>query len=327
MIDRRAFIAGSLSLLTGPLAAEVQPTAKTARIGILGFANTPTPPKPPYPPYMSPFIEGLRERGWVEGQNVAFELREGPDLQGNATELVGLKVDVIAAMSTPPALAAKAATRTIPIVFAANDVVEQGLVASHARPGGNLTGMDWADVELAPKRLQLVKEAIPRIRRIALLIDADYRMAQRMVALSQASAQALGVELQPIKAGLNELDEAFATMTASRADAVAVFGAAPYWFERRRIAELAARQRLPSIFDTREYVDDGGLMSYEGATLAEAYRLITKHVDKILRGAKPADLPVEFSTMFHLIINLKTAKALGLTIPPSVRARADEVIE
>jgi putative ABC transport system substrate-binding protein len=317
----------ALALIVAPLVAEAQQAAKVWRIGILGFANTPTPPKPPYPPYLSPFIEGLRERGWVEGQNVTVEFREGPDLQGNATELVGLKVDVIAALSTPPALAAKAATRTIPIVFAANDVVEQGLVASHARPGGNLTGMDWADVELAPKRVQLLKEAIPRIRRVALLIDREYPMGPRVVALSQASAQALGVELQPIKAGLNELDEAFASMTASRADAVAVFGAAPYWFERRRIAGLAARHRLPSIFDTREYVDDGGLMSYEGATVAEAYRLITKHVDKILRGAKPADLPVEFPTTFHLIINLKTAKALGLTIPPSVLARADERIQ
>ena len=290
------------------------------------MAPTPTPHKP-LPAYLSSFLEGLRERGWVEGQNVTFEFRAGPDLQALATELVGLKVDVIVALSTPPTFAAKAATRTIPIVFAAADVVEQGHVASHARPGGNLTGLDWGVMELAGKRVQLLKEALPRTRRFALLIDPDHQLARRSVAESQAGAQAFGVELQLVEARVNQLDDAFAAMTAGRAEAVIVMGSPRYWVERKRIVALAARHRLPSMSDSQEFVEDGGLMAYEGATTAEAFRLITKHVDRILRGANPADLPVEYPTMFHLRINLKTAKALGLRIPPAVLARADQVIE
>jgi putative tryptophan/tyrosine transport system substrate-binding protein len=151
---------------------------KTARIGILGLTSTPTPPKP-YPAHLNAFFEGLRERGWVVGQNLAYEFREGPDLQANAAELVGLKVDVIVALSTPPALTAKAATQTIPIVFAANDVIHLGLVASLARPGGTLTGLEYGDLELAPKRLQLLKETIQRIRRVALLVDPDHQLSPR----------------------------------------------------------------------------------------------------------------------------------------------------
>jgi putative tryptophan/tyrosine transport system substrate-binding protein len=316
----------ALTLLAAPLAAEAQLGPKTARIGILGVTPTSTPHKP-LPAYLSPFLEGLHERGWVEGQNVTFEFRAGPDLQALAAELVGLKVDVIVAVSTPPTQAAKAATRTIPIVFAAGGAVEQGLIASHARPGGNLTGLDWGVMELAGKRVQLLKEALPRTTRVALLIDPDHQLARRWVAESQAGARALGVELQLVEARVNQLDDAFATMRAGRAEAVIVHGSPRYWAERKRIVALAARHRLPSMSDFREFVEDGGLMAYEGATTAEVFRLITKHVDRILRGANPADLPVEFPTMFHLRINLNTAKALGLTFPPSVLARADEVIE
>jgi putative ABC transport system substrate-binding protein len=326
MMDRRAFVATAAALLAAPLAAEAQPGPKTARIGILGVAPTPTPHKP-LPAYLSSFLEGLRERGWVEGQNVTFEFREGPDLQGNATELVRLKVDVIVALSTPPTHAAKAATQTIPIVFAAGGAVEQGLVASHARPGGNLTGLDWGFVELAGKRVELLKETLPRIRRLALLVDPDHQLARRWVAESQKGARALGVELQLVEARVNQLDDAFETMSTGRAEAVIVQGSPRYWAERKRIVALAARHRLPSMSDFREFVENGGLMVYEGATTAEAFRLITKHVDRILRGANPADLPVEYPTMFHLRINLKTAKALGLTFPPSVLARADEKFE
>jgi putative tryptophan/tyrosine transport system substrate-binding protein len=241
--------------------------------------------------------------------------------------LVRLKVDVIVALSSPPALAAKAATQTIPIVFAANGTVEQGLVASLARPGGNLTGFDWAEIELFPKRLQLLKEVMPRIRRVAMLVDPDLSTARRVVAQVQAAGRALGVEIQPIEARVDQLSDAFATMTSSRAEAVVIFTSARYWHERKRITELALKHRLPSMLDDRDMVVDGALMSYESATLSEAYRLITKHVDRILRGANPADLPVEQPTTFALRINLKTAKALGLTIPPSVLARADEVIQ
>jgi putative ABC transport system substrate-binding protein len=316
----------AVGFLAAPLAVEAQQAGKTARIGLLGLAPTPTPHRP-LPTWLNSFFEGLRERGWVEGQNVAFEFREGPDLQANATELVRLKVDVIVALSTPPALAAKAATQTIPIVFAANDTVEQGLVASLARPGGNLTGLDYVDIELYPKRLQLLKEMMPRVRRVAMLVDPDLSWARRAVAQVQGAGRALGVEIQPIEARLDQLSDAFATMTAGRAEAVLIVTSARYWHERKRITELALKHHLPSMLDERDVVVDGALMSYESATLAEAYRLITKHVDRILRGANPADLPIEQPTTFHFRINLKTAKALGLTIPPSVLARADEVIQ
>jgi ABC-type uncharacterized transport system substrate-binding protein len=245
---------------------------------------------------VNPLFEGLSERGWVDGQNIAFEFREGPDPQANATELVRLKVDVIVAVSSPPTLAAKAATQTIPIVFAANDTVEQGIVASLARPGGNLTGLEWAEMELAPKRVELLKEVMPRIKRVALLMDPDLSTARRWIAQTQAGGRALGIEIQPVEARVDRLGEAFARMTASRAEAVIIATSGRYWHERKRIAELAAKHRLPSMIDDRYCVVDGALMSYESATLSEALRLITKHVDRILRGAKPADLSVEFPT-------------------------------
>jgi putative ABC transport system substrate-binding protein len=323
-MDRRAFIAGTLALVAAPRGIEAQPVPKTARIGILMLRSAPIPRRP-FPAIIEPLFEELRNLGWVEGQNLVVELRGGPDLQALATELVGLQVDVIVAPGTPPALAAKAATRTIPIVFAANDVVEQGLVASHARPGGNLTGVDWQHAEMAPKRLQLLKEAFPRIRRVAFLFP-NSPVAQRFLTATQAAARTLNVELQPVDADVDQLSQAFATITASRAEAVIVISNGPYLAERKRIVELAARHRLPCMFDSREYVDDGGLMAYE-SPLADSYRLMAKYVDKILRGAKPADLPVELATKIQLVINQKTAKVLGLTIPLSVLARADEVIQ
>jgi putative ABC transport system substrate-binding protein len=328
MMDRRAFVAGTLALVAAPLGIEAQPVPKTARIGILVQRSAPIPRRP-FPAIIEPLFEELRNLGWVEGQNLVVEFRGGPDLQALATELVGLQVDVIVAPGTPPALAAKAATRTIPIVFAANDVVEQGLVASHARPGGNLTGVDWQHAEMAPKRLQLLKEAFPRIRRVAFLFP-NSPVAQRFLTATQAAARTLNVELQPVDADVDQLSQqlsqAFATITASRAEAVIVISSGPYLAERKRIVELAARHRLPCMFDSREYVDDGGLMAYE-TPLVDSYRLMAKYVDKILRGAKPADLPVELATKIQLVINLKTAKALGLTIPPTVLARADEIIQ
>jgi putative ABC transport system substrate-binding protein len=326
MTSRRAFVAGAVTVLAAPLAVRAQPVTKIARIGILGVAPTPTPHRP-YPTWLNSFFEGLRERGWVDGQNIAFEFREGPDLQANATELVRLKVDVIVTLSGPPTVAAKAATQTIPIVFAANDTVEQGLVASLARPGGNLTGFDWDEMALYSKRVQLLKEVMPRIRRVAFLVDPDLPAARRAVAQAQAAGRALSLEIQPMEPPLDQLNDAFATMTASRVEGVVIAAGPLHWHERKRIVELAARHRLPNIADDRYFVVDGALMTYESATISEAYRLITKHVDRILRGANPADLPVELTTTHHLRINLKTAKALGLTIPPSVLARADEVIQ
>jgi putative tryptophan/tyrosine transport system substrate-binding protein len=180
---------------------------------------------------------------------------------------------------------------------------------------------------LIPKRLQLLKEVLPRIRRVARLVDPDHSLARRPVVHAQAGGRALGVEIQPLETRVNQLSDAFATMTASRAEAFIVAPSAHYWHERKRIAELAAKHRLPSMLDDRGFVVEGALMSYESATVSESYRLITKHVDRIRRGANPADLPVEQTTTFHLRINLKTARVLGLTIPPAVLARADEVIE
>jgi putative ABC transport system substrate-binding protein len=233
---------------------------------------------------------------------------------------------VIVAVTIRPAVAAKAATQTIPIVFAASEVVEQGLVASLARPGGNLTGLDWQSSELLAKRLQLLKETIPRIRRVAHLHNSKSPSWRVWLEASQVAARALGVELQPLDADVDQLSQAFATMTARRADAVSVITYPPYYGERKRIAELAATHRLPSTFDLREFVVDGGLMSYE-SSLADSFRRLATYVDKILRGAKPADLPIEVPTKFEFVINLKTAKALGLTIPSSVLARADELIQ
>jgi ABC-type uncharacterized transport system substrate-binding protein len=319
-MDRRAFIAGTLALVAAPRGIEAQPVPKTARIGILLLRSAPIPRRP-FPAIIEPLFEELRNLGWVEDQNLVVELRGGPDLQALATELVGLQVDVIVAPGTPPALAAKAATQTIPIVAAGNDLVQMGIVASLARPGGNLTGVEWQHAEMAPKRLQLLKEAFPRIRRVAFLFP-NSPTSPRFLTSTQAAARTLNVELQPVNADVDQLSQAFATITASRAEAVLVVSDGP----RKRIVELAARHRLPCMFDGREYVDVGGLMSYE-SPLADSYRLMAKYVDKILRGAKPADLPVELITKIQLVINQKTAKALGLTIPPAVLARADEVIE
>jgi ABC-type uncharacterized transport system substrate-binding protein len=323
-MDRRAFIAGTLALVAAPRGIEAQPVPKTARIGILLLRSAPIPRRP-FPAIIEPLFEELRNLGWVEGQNLVVELRGGPDLQALATELVGLQVDVIVAPATPYALAAKAATQTIPIVAAGNDLVQMGIVASLARPGGNLTGVEWQHAEMAPKRLQLLKEAFPRIRRVAFLFP-NSPVAQRFLTATQAAARTLNVELQPVAADVDQLSQAFATITASHAEAVIVYSNGPYLVERKRIVELAARHRLPCMFDSREYVDDGGLMAYE-SPLADSYRLMAKYVDKILRGAKPADLPVELATKIQLVINQKTAKVLGLTIPLSVLARADEVIQ
>jgi ABC-type uncharacterized transport system substrate-binding protein len=323
-MDRRAFIAGTLALVAAPRGIEAQPVPKSARIGILLLRSAPIPRRP-FPAITEPLFEELRNLGWVEGQNLVVEFRGGPDLQALATELVGLQVDVIVAPATPYALAAKAATQTIPIVVGGNDLVQQGMVASLARPGGNLTGVDWQHAEMAPKRLQLLKEAFPRIRRVAFLFP-NSPMSPRFLTATQAAARTLNVELQPVDADVDQLSQAFATITASRAEAVIVYSNGPYLAERKRIVELAARHRLPCMFDSREYVDDGGLMAYE-SPLADSYRLMAKYVDKILRGAKPADLPVELATKIQLVINQKTAKVLGLTIPLSVLARADEIIQ
>ncbi len=264
----------------------------------------------------------------IEYRDAEGKLERLPAL---AAELVALKVDVIVAPNTPAALAAKHATRTLPIVFiGAGDPVTSGLVTSLARPGGNVTGLSVLSTELVGKWLELLKQAVPGVSRVAVLWQPgamDERTDKEMQKEAEVAAQALGVRLQFVEArGPADFDRAFSDMTRARAGALTVRPAPMFISERRRLVDLAAKNRLPAVYAWREFVDAGGLMAY-GPNLADLYRRAATYVDKILKGAKPADLPVEQPTKFELVINLKTAKALGLTIPPSVLARADEVIQ
>jgi len=248
-----------------------------------------------------------------------------------AAELVALKVDVIVAPNTPAALAAKQATRTIPIVFSfAADPLTSGLVTSLARPGGNVTGLSLLGPELVGKCLELLKETVPRVSRVAYLWQPgalDERQEKDRLKRAEVAARALGMQLQFVGArGPEDFDRAFTDMTRARAGALTVLGGAMLFTERRRLVDLAAKNRLPAMYSWREFVDAGGLMAY-GPNLTDSQRRAATYVDKILKGAKPGDLPVEQPTKFELVINLKTAKALGLTIPPSVLGRADEVIQ
>jgi ABC-type uncharacterized transport system substrate-binding protein len=317
------------SLVLAPLALEAQQAAGIPRIGYLGTNLAASPHLP------EAFRQGLRDLGYVEGRNVVIEYRsaEGklerfPTL---AAELVALKVDVILATSTPAALAAKQATRTIPIVFAAvADSVASGLVTSLARPGGNVTGLSMLTSELVGKRLELLKQAVPGVSRVAVLWQpGDYgeRTEKDILKEAEVTARALGVRLQVVEArGPQDFDSAFSDMARARAGALIVLGSTMFFTERRRLVDLAAKHRLPAVYSARDSVDAGGLMSY-GANLADMFRRAATYVDRILKGAKPAELPIERPTKFELVINLKPAKALGLTIPGSVLLRADQVIE
>jgi len=280
------------------------------------------------------FRQGLRERGYVDGQNIVIVYRSAEGnierFPGLAAELVHLKVAVIVVANTQAALAAQRATTTIPIVALMGDPVGDGLVASLARPGGNITGLAFLGPELVPKRMELLKEVLPDASRVTALWDpgaSGERTTKDMLRETEAAARALGVRLQFVGVrGADEFDRAFSAMSSERADALLVVGGPMLFSERRRIGELAAKYRLPSIFSAREWVEAGGLISY-GASIDDSIRRLATFVDKILKGAKPADLPVEQPTKFELVINMKTAKALGLTIPPSLLDRADEVIE
>jgi putative ABC transport system substrate-binding protein len=327
-MERRRFIeviAGGL--LTAPLAAQA---AKNARIGYLAInlaAN---------PHLHEAFRQGLRDLSYVEGRNVVIEYRDAEGkverLPALAAELVALKVDVIVVGgSTVAALAAKQATRTLPIVFAsAGDPVGSGLVTSLARPGGNVTGLSNLTSELVGKRLELVTQAVPGVSQVAVLRlpgALGERTAKDMLTGADVAARALGVRLQFVEArGPDDFDRAFSDMTRARAGALTVLPSNMFLREHRRLVDLAAKNRLPAVYFSRDFVDAGGLMSY-GANGPDLYRRAATSVDKILKGAKPADLPVEQPTKFELMINLKTAKALGLTIPPSLLGRADQVIE
>ena len=327
-MDRRAFLATLTGgLLAAPLAAEAQPPSKVPRIGFLA-TNSPAE----YPDLLEAFRQGLRDLGYVEGQNIAIEYRwaEGrvERFSDFAVELVGLKVDVIVATSSPLALAAKNATRTIAIVFAtAADPVGSGLVASIARPGGNVTGFSLLAPEIVARQLQLLKEAVPTASRVAVLSNPANSYTALLVKETEAAARSLGVRVQPLGVrGATALDSAFSAITKERPGALFVLFDPVLLGHRTRIAEFANKNRLPAMYPHREYVEAGGLIAY-GVDLRDNFRRAATYVGKILKGAKPGDLPVEQPTKFELVINMKTAKALGLTIAPSLLQRADQVIE
>ena len=328
-LQRRDFLIAAGALLAAPLAAEAQQAAKVARIGFLGNSTT------ALGHLRDAFLQGMRDLGYVEGRNLVIEYRyaEGQleRFPALAAELVALKVEVLVAPPTPAAQAAKRATTTIPIVFAgAGDPVTSGLVTSLARPGGNITGLSGLSPELVGKCLEQLKQAVPGVSRVAVLWQPGgqgERAEKDMLKEAEVAARALGMRLQFVEArGTADFDRAFSDMTTARAGALTVLPSSMFNTERRRLADLAAKSRLPAVYQLREYVDAGGLMAY-GANLADLNRRAAAYVDKILKGAKPADLPVEQATKFELVINLKTAKALGITIPQSVLLRADEVIQ
>ena len=323
-MERRTFLAMvSGSLLAEPLAAGAQQAGKIYRIGFLRAGQPPEG-------YIEGFRHGLQELGYVDGRDVVVELRvtDGSlhQLPQLAEELVHLNVDVIVASAATAALAVKRATATTPIVFVGVvDPVELGLVPSLARPGGNITGLATNSVDVAGKRLELLRETVPRLRRVAVLWHADNPTNPIQLKGAQAAARTLGLQLDPVSIQkLTDLDSA--TKALRGVDGLLLLESPFFTTHRARFAELAVRSRLPAIYGQREYVDAGGLMSF-GTDFRDLYRRAARYVDKIFKGAKPTNLPVEQPTKFELVINLKTAKALGLTIPPSILARVDEVIE
>jgi putative ABC transport system substrate-binding protein len=319
-------------LLAAPLVVEAQQGEKLRRIGVLTTFSSEHPQRDLF----DAFRRGLRELGYVEGQNIVIEYRS---TQGKAerlpdlfAELTRLKVDLILVLGgTPMARAAKHANVTIPVIAPAmGDPVDDGVVASLAHPGGNITGSTFLGPALVPKRIELLKGAVPGMSRVAALWHPGAygdRTMTEMLKETEAASQKLGVQLQLLEArSANDFDRAFSAMTRERARALVVLPSPMFYGEHKRIVELALKSRLPAIFAFREAADAGGLMSY-GANLSDLFRRGAIQADKILRGAKPADLPVEQPTKFELVINVKTAKRLGLTIPKSLLLQADQVLE
>ena len=318
----------AFSLVSSRGAGEAQQAANIPRIGFLSPSSL---SEPRTPRFLDAFRQGLRELGYVEGQNIAIESRwaEGKydRLPGLATDLVRLKVSVIVTYGAAIQYAQQA-TGTIPIVMAVViDPVAAGFVASLARPGGNMTGLSSMAPELVGKQLELLKEVVPKASRVALLGNPANAGNAQQVRHAQDAARGLGVRLQLVEArSPSEIDSAFSAMTTERAGAVIVLADSMLLDHRTRIADLAARRRLPTVSTWVDHLEAGGLMAY-GPSVSDRFRRAATYVDKILKGAKPADLPVEQPTKFELMINLRTAKALGLTIPPSILARADQLIQ
>jgi putative tryptophan/tyrosine transport system substrate-binding protein len=318
----------ALATLAALFAANAQPPAKVPRVGILWFGSPAAGPSP----LLDAFRQGLCELGYVEGRNIIIESRSStrrldllPDLAAN---LLLLKVDLIVAAGDPAINAVKQATKTIPIVMVASaDRVGSGFVAGLARPGGNITGLSTLSPELSGKRLALLREALPGASRVAVLFNpADAAKALDLREM-QVAARALGVQLQTLEVrGPDEFESAFAAMTGEHAEALMTLGDPLTVSYRIQIVDLAAKSRLPAMYDLREFVEAGGLMAY-GPNLPGLFRRAAAYVDKILKGAKPGELPVEQPIHFELIINLKTAKALALTIPPALLFQADQVIQ
>jgi putative tryptophan/tyrosine transport system substrate-binding protein len=324
LMHRRAFLAGSVTLFSSRAYAQ---TSGAIRIGILGATRAEDLPS------LEGLRRGLHERGYVEGQNLAVEYRwaEGrfERLPQLAAELVTLKPAVIVALVTQASLAAREATSSIPIVMVAvGDPIGSGLVTSLGRPGGNVTGNSSASVEVAGKSVEILKEIAGDRRRVAILWNpANSVFQSQMLKEAEAASRRLGLQAHVVAArNTSEIDTAFQAMSRARAEAVAILSDPIFVRERQRIAALAAKGRLPSIGGIREYADAGGLVGY-GPNFYELYRGAAAYVERILKGAKPAELPVEQPTRFELTVNLKTAKALGITIPPSLLLRADQLIE
>jgi putative ABC transport system substrate-binding protein len=331
-VKRREFITLLGGAAVWPLAARAQQPKKVTQIGFLATGSLELPESLVM---INAFRQGLRELSYVEGENVLVEYRTADSrierFVDQASELVRLKVDIIVASNTPAARAAQQATDTIPIIVPVmGDPVRDRLVANLARPGGNVTGLTFLGPELLPKRLALLKETLPTASRVvALWHPGAYgeRTMSDMIKETEAAARTLGVQLRLVGVqGPDELERAFSMIAGERADALLVFPSPMLFAERRRIVDLAAKYRLPSMAMGKEFAELGGLIAY-GASIPGLFRRCATYVDKIIKGAKPADLPVEQPTKFDLVINLTTAKALGLDIPPSLLARADEVIE
>jgi putative ABC transport system substrate-binding protein len=334
-VDRRRFLVISLvGALAGPPDAGAQHVAKVSSMGYLSMVSR---TDPTFGPLRDAFQQGLRERGYIEGQTITIEWRFADGrverLAELAAELVRLKVHLIFTETTPAARAAKQATTTIPIVFnAISDPLGEGLVANLARPSGNITGLTQMGSELGGKRLALLKEAIPAMTRVGILSHSGVpseSTVRNMLEEMVTAARGTGVELQRLESnGPNDLDRPFAALSQKRerVGGLIVLPSPMFFSERRRLVDLTAKNQLPAMFFAGEFVEAGGLMSY-GPNFLELWRHAAVYVDKILKGARPSELPVEQPTRFELVINLKTAKALGLTIPPSLLARADQVIE
>jgi putative ABC transport system substrate-binding protein len=326
-VDRRVFSTGVLALLAAPPAAEAQQTEKMYRIGVLASSTEAN-----FGPNVKVFRQALNAAGWMDGRNVTFHVLYAGEQYGRlpelATELVRLKVDVLASLGTPATLAAKRATATIPIVMESlSDVVSTGVVPSLARPRGNVTGVSGFAPELSGKRLELIREILPRADRVAVLANRANPATVAILRATETAGRQIGVKLRILDVRQRtELVTAFETMRREHMEALVLVADPLLFSERPLIIELAARHRLPAIYEARPFAEVGGLLSY-GPPPQERFERMAVYVDRILRGARPGELPIEQPTKFQFVVNLKTAKALGLTIPPSVLARADEVIQ